>query len=168
MNTHQRNNKARNSLHYYLTLALIIITGCGRKPRHLFDPEKKQPEEAFHRLALPAVKGITLEKHNKGNLISWNELSYVPPSREEQPPTLHHEDALPPAPIFIGYNVYRFATAAFVPEHPLNKKPITAMSYLDELPPKKYEWGYVVRPVFKDRKALIEGVSSQIIIDTLP
>lgn len=120
---------------------------CGRKPRNIFsfDPEKNS--HFINPLSLSPIKEIKLTKIKNKNIISWQKITIATPKTE-----------------LCGYNIYRFASHAFVPQNPLNSTPLTTTQYEDS-PSLKYRWCYIVRGVFKTEENIIEGPASQIVCE---
>jgi len=130
-------------MRYFFFLKLFLFTivfflGCGRKPKYFYDFTPPQKIK-INKLNLPAIKGLKAQKSDKGVLLSWHSIDSTQLGKKIDAYTL----------IFLGYNVYRFASSGFVSRKALNKFIITENQFLDEIKFEKLSYCYLVRAVFK-------------------
>ena len=130
-----------------------FFAGCGSKQRNIFlFPEKEML--TLHKLDFPVVKGVSIQRTQTGNLVTW---------RPVEAQLYTHDGHLS---TLIGYNVYRLARAAVIPRKPLNKKAHATTSMLDLFKsPRTQQSFYLVRALFKINDQTIEGPVSLIVSD---
>ena len=137
----------------YIILFLLLLSGCGRKQKNIFDFTEKKTVHRVDKFDLGFIKGIQVKKTDQGSLVTWDFLS-----AEKK---IYKND-------FIGYNVYRLVRSSLIPKKSLNKKPIIQTTFLDkevlllssDLKQKSY--CYVLRPVFLVEERIYLGTISQV------
>ncbi len=149
---------------------IIILTSlffhCGRKPRNIFSFDSEKSTPSINPLSLPTIKEIKLTRDNNKNIISWQKLT-TPVSVLSKPNNNNKQNTDDDILKFelIGYNIYKFASHAFIPQEPLNPTLTTTTQFEDSSASSKYKWCYVVRGVFKVKENIIEGPASQIVCE---
>lgn len=147
---------------FYLICLLILFSNCGRKPRNIFLFDEQKYTFRINRLSFPAVKNLRLDTTK--NRLCWDAITQTKIELTPQTTKKCQDKGNKPRSKFIGYNVYRFAHIAFIPNDPRNLKPIKKTHYKVK-PSKKYRWCYVVMGVFECQGRRFEGPTSQIICD---
>lgn len=138
----------------FVILFLLLLSGCGRKQKNIFDFTEKKTVYRVDKFDLGFIKGIQVKKTDQGSFITWNSL--VSEKKE------YKKD-------FIGYNVYRLVRSSLVPKKSLNKKPIIHTNFMDKevllLSPdlKQKSYCYVLRPVFLIEEQIYLGAISQVV-----
>lgn len=138
----------------YIILFLLLLSGCGRKQKNIFNFSEKENLKKVNKFDLGFIKGIQVKKTDLGNLITWNSLYKEKKELKRS---------------FLGYNIYRLVRSSLVPKNPLNKKTIIQTMFLDKevlfissyLKQKRY--CYVLRSVFLIEDKIYLGLISQII-----
>lgn len=136
---------------FILIISSSLFFHCGRKPRNIFSFDSEKNIPTINPLSLPPIKEIRLTKANNKNIISWQKL------------TVPINDSILKIEL-LGYNIYKFATHAFIPQEPLNTTLIITTQFEDPAS-SKYKWCYLVRSVFKSKENIIEGPASQIVCE---
>ncbi len=136
-----------------MILFLLLLSGCGRKQKNIFDFTEKKTVHRVDKFDLGFIKGIQVKKTDQGSLVTWDSL--------DAEKKIYKND-------FIGYNIYRLVRSSLIPKKSLNKKPIIQTTFLDkevlllssDLKQKSY--CYVLRPVFLVEERIYLGTISQV------
>ena len=155
-----KNNK--KYLLWKLTVTIFVATlflNCGRKSRNIFSFDTKDTYK-LNILSLPAPQNLQLKKKGNKNILTWNEITKT--LVQLKPPSDKNNKDERPEVKLIGYNIYRFAHRAFIPNRPLNSKPISK-TYFEDQPSKRYLWCYLVRGVFECLDKKYQGPTSLIV-----
>lgn len=137
----------------YLFLFLVLLNGCGKKQRNIFDFSEKKVDFKVNKFNLGFIKGIQVKKTHLGNLITWNFLDISSEYKDD----------------FIGFNIYRLVRSSLIPKKTLNKKPIIQCQFLDKeilslsSEFKQEFYCYVACPVFFIEDKFVFGAMSQIV-----
>ena len=125
-------------------LALLELSGCGRKNNNFLVFENKEKEVKVNKLTLPSVRNISLTGKPHETIISWDKI----------------DNAAPNGGTLIGYNLYRFIKTAFIPKNPINTQIIKKNYFVDFYLDNSC---YTVRGLFKIGGKLVEGPASKIV-----
>ncbi|MFH1461334.1 MAG: hypothetical protein ABIF12_00080 [bacterium] len=137
----------------YLFLFLVLLSGCGKKQKNIFDFYDKKVVSKVNKFNLGFIKGTNAKNTVSGNLITWNFLDISSEYKKS----------------FVGFNVYRLVRSSLIPKKALNKKPLIQNQFLDkeilslssEL--KQESYCYAVRSVFFIEDKFVFGAISQIV-----
>jgi len=151
----------KNISKFFILICLVFSFGCGRKSKNVFVFKPQVEEIILNRLDFPLVKGLVFQKHDQVANIFWNK---VEPAFEMSFSLSGTSSIVKKKVILLGYNVYRFAKQSFVPENPVNKRPLSSNIFQVSFS-KKYKWCYLVRAIFKINSKIIEGPASQIVCE---
>lgn len=140
---------------------IILFFGCGRKQKNIFHFPSDKPTLQVNKLYFPAVQGLKVIRTMQGNVLSWQPVKNLKEIQIDAKEKVTVE--------FMGYNVYRLVNGFFVCKKSVNEFLIKDLQFLDSKVLEKNLIGqhhsYIVRAVFKVNDKIIQGPSSQVVLE---